>query len=245
MIAPGPLQRRRAFSLLELLVVIGLIVLLTGAGALALAGRGGEGSALANAQSIVGSMVGAARAQAALHQTDARLVVYATLPPGANADAAKYLRTLQVVRNETPGATRPQWVAVGNPITLPVPVCIVPPAPVPVTHLNAGVTWNNNALIGPVSTLSVETGFFYRGQAAATATQFFGTQGQNGRIFFITFGPDGAVSSNASANPTKIALATAVLGTNAPHRFNNAFGVRGLFVRKSGALALVNETTAF
>ena len=51
--------------------------------------------------------------------------------------------------------------------------------------------------------------------------------------------------SNTSGNPTKIALTTAVLGINALPRFNNANSVRGLFVRRSGSVSLVNSATGF
>jgi type II secretory pathway pseudopilin PulG len=228
-----------AFSLVELLVVIGLIGLLAGAGAMAIAGRGGEGVSLSNSQSIVTSLVGQARAQAALHQTNARLIVYAQLPPAANADSTKYLRMLQVVRFDTLPNGTTAWVAAGDPVTLPLPICIVPPAPIPATHLGTGVAWNNNVATGPVSTLVVATGFSYRGQATANATQFFGVQGQNGRILYVEFGPDGSVT------PTKIAVTTAVMRAGNTPQFNNASGVRGLWVRRSGAISFVNDATSF
>lgn len=238
--------RGPAFTLVELLVVMGVMVVLLGAIALAVAGRGGEGAALANAQSIVSSLVGATRAQAALHQTNARLIVYAQIPPAANADAAKYLRALQVVRQDTLANGTTVWVAVGAPVTLPNAVCVVPPAPVPANHLRTGVTWNNNVAMGPVSTLSIATGFNYRGQATATASQFFGTQGANGRILFLEMDHTGAVTLPApSGNPVKIAVATAVPNGNAPPQFNNASGVRGLIVRRSGAISLVDVSTGF
>lgn len=235
------------FTLVEILVVIGLIVILVGGIAIALGGRGGEGAALANAQSLVAGLVGTTRAQAALHQTEARLVVYAQIPPAPTADAAKYLRSLQVVRRETLPSGVEIWVAAGDPVTLPTPICVVPPAPVPANHLRlpAGQTWNNNAATGPVSTLMLGTGFNYRGQSAATASQFFGVTGQSGRIYYLEFAPDGTVSSNASGNPTKIALSTAIVGGNTLPLFNNPSGVRGLFVRKTGAVSLVNVATGF
>jgi prepilin-type N-terminal cleavage/methylation domain-containing protein len=231
------------FTLIELLAVIGLIVILVGAGAIALSGRGGEGAALASTQSLVSSLVGATRAQAALHQTKARLVVYATIPPAANADASKYLRTLVVLREDPADSGR--YVAAGDPVTLPAPVCIVPPSPVPTNHLRTGVTWNNNAAAGPVSTLTMLNSFNYRGQSTATVSQFFGTQGQNGRILYLEFASDGTVVSPVSGNPTKIAVATAVLGVNTPPLFNNANGVRGILVRKTGAVSMVDDATGF
>jgi type II secretory pathway pseudopilin PulG len=237
-------SRRAAFSLIELLVVMGVIVLLLGGVGFALAGRGGEGVALANAQSLVSGLIGATRAQAALHQTDARLVIYAQMPPGATVDATKYLRTLQVVRQETLANGRNVWVAAGDPVTLPAPICVVPPAPVPTTHLRSGVTWNNNVATGPVSTLMAEAGFSYRGQSTATAQQFFGAQNQSGRVLFLQFSPDGSITI-PTTSPIKIALSTAILASNALPQFNNASGVRGLFIRRTGAISLVDDATGF
>ena len=242
----SPAARGRAgFTLIELLVVVGVIVLLVAVGALAISGRGSDGASLANAQGLLSGMVETARAQAALHQTRARLIVYAQQPPAANADAAKYLRALQVVRLDTLQNGRTVWVAAGDPVTLPTPICVVPPSPVPRTHLGTGVTWNNNAATGPVSTLLTATGFSYRGQTNANATQYFGISGRNGRIYYLEFAPDGTVSSNLTGNPTKIALTTAVLRGNALPSFNSAFSVRGLFVRRSGAISLVDSATGF
>ena len=234
-----------AFTLVELLVVIGVMVILVGGFAIALKGRGGEGAALSTAQSLLAGMVGATRAQAALHQTNARLIIYAQMPPAAAADASKYLRSLQVLRQETLANGSTVWVAAGDPVTLPAPICVVPPAPVPTNHLNTGVAWNNNVATGPVSTLLTATAFSYRGQSTATTNQFFGAQNQSGRIHYLEFAPDGTVTSNTTGNPTKIAVTTAVLGANALPRFTNANTVRGLFIRKTGAVSLVNAATGF
>jgi type II secretory pathway pseudopilin PulG len=242
---PAARDTSRAFTLVELLVVVGLIILLVSGGALALAGRGGEGTALSNAQSLVSGLVGATRAQAALHQTNARLIVYAQIPPGVTADAGKYLRALQIVRQDPNGA--PIWIAAGDPVTLPTPICVVPPAPVPANHLRLplGQTWNNNVAIGPVSTLTVQASFNYRGQSTATANQFFGINGQSGRILYLEFAPDGTLVSNATGTLTKIALSTAIVSGNAPPLFNNASSVRGLIVRKTGAVSLINAADRF
>jgi len=230
-----------AFTLVEIMVVVGLIAILVGVAAVALKGRATEGVALANAQVQLKALVGAARAQAALHQTRARLLVYAQPPPGGNA--AKYLRYLQVVREETDARGQMIWVSAGDPLTLPAPICVVPPAPIPTTHLNTGVTWNNNIANGPVSVLTAESAFNIRGQINGANQLFGGTGG--GRVYYLQFDATGAVTSNLSANPTKIALTTAVLSAAAVPRFNNANGVRGLLIRKTGAISLVNEATGF
>ncbi len=233
-----------AFSLVELMVVMGVIVILVGGIALALSGRGSDGAALAQAQSIVASLVGATRAQAALHQTNAKLIVYARQPATGVADNTRYLRVLQVLRQETlANGTTTVWVAAGDPVTLPVPVCVVPPS-VPATHLNTGVAWNNNAATGPVSTLRQEN-ISYRGQSGATTLQYFGAVGAAGVVYSLDFAADGTVTSNTSGNPTKIALATATLSQTTFPRFNNASTARGLFVRKTGAISLVDEATGF
>lgn len=229
-----------AFTLVELLVVVGLVIVLVGVTAVALSGRGTESAALANAQRTLMGLTATARAQAAVNHVNARLVIYAVQPP--NGDAGKYLRTLMVVREDP--ALAGTFIAVGEPVPLPSPVCVVLPAPVPQTHLRAGITWDNNAATGPVSTLQVANTFSYRGQPGAPATQFFGTTG-SGRVYYLEFDPTGAVISNPSTAPTKVALTTAVLAPNAFPQFNNANAVRGLIIRKSGAVSAVNDATSF
>ena len=240
------------FTLLELLVVVGMIVILVGSIGLALGGRGGEGAALANSQSIISGMVQSARAQAALRQTKTRLIVYAQMPPGTNVDSNKYLRALQIVREEPLTGNNTTWVATGDFVILPLPVSVVPPSPVPRDHLNlpTGQNWNDNVATGPVSTLTVLTGFSYRGQAPGNGqpgvAQFFGVQGQSGRVLYLEFGQDGTLASAPNATtPVKIALATAALTPGALPKFTNASGVRGLLVRKTGATSYVNDATSF
>jgi type II secretory pathway pseudopilin PulG len=239
---PAPLQEPGGFTLIELLVVCGLIAALVGISALALRGRGGEGAALANAQSVVAGLASAARTQAVVNQTNTRLLVYATLPP--SGDASKYLRSLQVVREDPVGSNA--WVAAGYSAVLPAPICIVPPSPVPATHLNTGVIWPTNP--APVSTLSTIASFNYFGQIGTNGRgvgpQFFGLSG-NGRVYYIEFGSDGSITSPANVTPEKIAVTTAILQPAAVPKFNNKDAVRGIVLRKTGAIAMVNESTGF
>lgn len=232
----GGRARRAAFTLTEMLVVIGVIMLLVGGVAVALSGRGGEGAALANAQNIVSGLVASARAQAVLRQTNVRLIVYAQRPPGG--EARRYLRSLQVVAEEPYLSNR--YVATGDPVTLPEPVCVVPSDNVPPDHLNPGVVWLRNP--SPVSTMRPQNSFNYFSRVGGQR-QFFGTPNSSGRVFYLQFGADGLVSDPA-AN-AKIAVATAVLSPTGVPRFNNPRGVRGTILRRTGAIALVDEPSGF
>lgn len=114
--------RTNAFTLIELLVVIGLIAVLSGGVGLAL--QDGSENALSSAQLTLAGLTGAARAQAALHQTEARLLIYGEPPPSGDPD--KFLRVLQVVRADPAGSNK--WHAVGGSVTLPRGVFVVPGA---------------------------------------------------------------------------------------------------------------------
>ncbi len=103
------------FTLLELLVVLALLAALTGT--VVLAGRGAStGPGVQAAQRQLASLVAAARAQAAVEQTEVRLLVRAMHPGEPRGQA------LQIVRPE--GA---QWRATAPSVMLPAGVGVVPP----------------------------------------------------------------------------------------------------------------------
>jgi prepilin-type N-terminal cleavage/methylation domain-containing protein len=228
-----PAREFRGFSLIELLTVVGLIVILLAVVGTALTGRGGDGTALLAGQNTLQSLVSATRAQAALHQTTARLLVYATPPPGGDAD--KYLRYLQIVREEPAGSGT--WIAADTATLLPRGVFIVPPANITTTN---GVSWNTSTANGPVSL------FVARNAAVAPAlTPSFG--GAAGILaYHIEFTADGrATASFVAGTPPRLAVATAVASLTAPPAFNNASAVRGVVIRPSGAVSRVNDANSF
>lgn len=218
---------RRAFTLLEVLVVVGLIALLAGGIGLALGDTGGN--ALASAQTSLASMVGSARAQAAVHQTETILAIYATRPPGG--DAEKYLRLLQVFRNNRPGVTPAVWVPAGSPVSLPRGVYVVPTSTTGL--LAAGVVWPTNPPL--VSTLRGPIGL---GQPAGAP---FGT---GATAFVVEFAPDGTIAQVGNLTHARLVLGTAVLANNTP-QFNNNAAVRGVILRPTGAVTFVNQANGF
>ena len=89
-----------AFSLIELLVVIGLIAIMAAAGAMALGGRGGK--SLNGSAAVAASMFGLARTEAIMRGTTTHLEVDSAY------DAAKpdsYLRRMRVVVSTNGGMT--------------------------------------------------------------------------------------------------------------------------------------------
>ncbi len=227
-----PLVRRSlgkdGFTLIELMIVIGLIILLVSGLSLALGDP--AGNSLSSAQNLVASLAGTARAQAAVTQAEARVVVYAARPP--SGDAEKYLRVLQVFRNEPAGSSA--WVAVGTPVYLPRGVYLVPPSTAGL--LAPGVTWATNP--APLSTLN--SGFTLPAAAAPVGTPFNGAT-----LFWLGYNPDGSVNAGTAAQPyAKLVVATATVANNLP-AFNNPGAVRGVVIRPSGAVMFVNDAASF
>lgn len=213
------------FTLIELMIVIGLIILLVSGLSLSLGDT--AGNSLASAQNMVSSLVSTARAQAAVNQTEARVVIYATRPPSGDAD--KYLRLLQVFVAAPEGSKT--WQAVGSPMYLPRGVYLVPQATAGL--LAAGVVWPSNPQ--PVSkTLGTDVS-----PTQVTGTAFFGAS----TVFYVEFEPDGSIKP-VSTPYTQLAVATATLSNNLPS-FNNPGAIRGVIIRPSGAVSFVNDATSF
>lgn len=227
-----PRRLRRGFTLVELIIVSGLIVFLVGGIALALKDTGGGG--LATAQNTLATMVSQARAQAAVHQTEAILAIYAT-QPSANTNADYYLRLIQVFRNNTPGVPsgQEQWVAVGNPVLLPTGVCVVPPTTAGL--LATGVTWPSNppqvsTLRGPIGLRQTVAGTAFGGTATA---------------YVVDFTPQGTITQVGTSTHSRLVVGATLVSTNSRPAFYDANAVRGLLLRPTGAVTFVNQASGF
>lgn len=156
------------FTLLELLVVMGLVALL--AGILGLAFRAPVGAvALQAAQETVAGLCGAARACAALKGADARLLV--ADDPEAEDERLCWL----IVVYEDPSSPG-CWQSAGTGVHLPRGVYVVPPSP---PLMPDGETWpasrRSSALSNAATVLTID------GAAA-------------GRFYHVPFTPRGTTS---------------------------------------------------
>lgn len=213
--------RRAAFTLVELLVVIGLIALLATTLGVALTGK--TGSSLASAQQTVAALCGTARAQAALHQTETRIVVHATRPTTGHSD--KYLRVLQVFRAEPDGSDA--WMAAGPPVYLPRGIYLVPPEPGEL--LATGIDWATRPLAS--SNLASTTGPLGR-----AGTEF----GDADTVLYLQFGADGLPSILESTAPLVIVVAAGDVSTGAL-QFTDSALVRGVAIRRNGSVGFVDR----
>lgn len=240
--------RAAGFTLIELLMVAALVVVLVGVFAVTLGGRGGEGAALANAQDIVAGLVGSARAQAALHQTMARLVVQAEPAAGSATDASAYLRTLQVVRAALDSGGGAVWVASAMPVTLPEPVRVVPPAVMAAGEPRYNTAPGGDGADSSNSRLDQDAAFHCFGSShapgAASVAQYFGAAGRSGRVLFLEFAPNGSLASNGS-DPFALLVLEIPPAGDPQQTVANRAAVRGILVRRNGSVSRLDAAGGF
>jgi prepilin-type N-terminal cleavage/methylation domain-containing protein len=206
----------RAFTLVELLVVVALIGVVVGVVGLASRSPGG-GVALQAAQATLASLCNAARGRAVLAGQNARLVVAAD-----PSDADCYLRYLLIVGEEEGGSDN--WRAEGGGVYLPRGVYVVPPAPVAVPGNPAWpASCRSTALSSTAQTMTIN---------GVTAGTFYHTQ-------FTSRGTAGGGYLLLTAGRVTIGSSGAML------EFDNPDNIRGVLLRPSGAFTLLNDAGAF
>lgn len=116
---PAGRNRRKAFTLVELLAVIGLITLIAGAFGYALLTIGA--GSVEGAQRLAAGVFSTARQQAVLRGRETRVIIHAD-----PADPDRYLRQLGVIFNSADPGEPPTWVAAGQGEVLPGGIYFVP-----------------------------------------------------------------------------------------------------------------------
>ena len=204
------------FTLVEMLMVVTLIILLTAEIGLALR-QPGESVALQSAQATVCSLLNVARGRAAIAQQNVRLVIAAD-----PADSDNHLRCLQVAEQDSIDPAN--WLADGDSIRLPAGVYVVPSAP-------AGVPGNPAWPGSRCSTALPSSPRLMMINGAASAN-----------FYYVQFTPRGTTSGG-------FLLLTAgriTAGASAPLlKLDNADNLRGVLLRSSGALTLLDDASAF
>ena len=112
---------RRAFTLVELLAVIGIIAVMATVIGVSLTG-GNATASLGTSQRVGASIFQSARSIAVLKQTPTKVLIYGD--NGGGSDTGKYLRFMQVVYEdpESPGT----WIAANTGTYLPQGVYYIP-----------------------------------------------------------------------------------------------------------------------
>jgi prepilin-type N-terminal cleavage/methylation domain-containing protein len=148
-----------AFTLVELLVVIGIIGVLAGGIGIALRNKN-PGTTLKAGQSTLVSVLSAARGQAALAQNNAMIIVEA-----GDVQSPTFLRAIKLVVETS--ANSNEWQEVGSEVVLPEGIYVVPPqgAGVPVTLTDsASLGRSSSFFTTPVGPVKINGAFYLKSQ---------------------------------------------------------------------------------
>lgn len=219
------LRPRHAFTLIEVLVVMGLVAMFVGI--LGVAWRGDSPSlALESAQQTVASLLAAARGEAVLRQNRATLVV--TADPGDEC----FLRRISIVVETAPGSGH--WRMTGEGMLLPRGVYLVPgPGSV---NLNGATMGSSDGAVGtwPVtrrSSLELAPMGLIEPEADSATGQY---------LYLVT--PLGATGMTGGEGKLVLAPARRTL---AGLVFEHPEQVRGVSLSSYGVGTLINDAAGF
>lgn len=225
---------RRAFTLLELLVVIGLIAALSLV-LLGSFGSGGKSAALQSAQATLGNLVSAARTKALAGGGGARLLI--SIDPTSTNDPARFLRYI-AIQEQIAGVWQPVPAV---EIFLPEGVYLVPgnftSLPAGLFSTSAATPWTKSDSSPLRSTalranqiLSLALNSPVAEQWVSVSFASAGTTAQSGDLILATGRrrPPGSYSPGES-----------------PVELENPETVRGLTLSTYGLPALINDRASF
>ena len=230
----SPSSLRTGFTLMELLVVMGIIALTIGAFQMAFRDRPGSAS-LGSGQRIVAGLVQSARGQAILHQTNARLMVH-----NDPSQPEKFLRFLVIARETEPGSG--QWIPTQEGVHLPRNVFFVPqPGSNSVTDQTLR-NWDNDT-----ANLSIYRIRHEEPEGSATKNLYLNGSSpqlasEGNQWIYYQYGPTGRLQGEGVPEPidNRIVLARGRPQPGAPI-LENEQEIRGLFLRRVGSFSLFNE----
>jgi type II secretory pathway pseudopilin PulG len=238
---------RAAYTMIEMLVVFGIVVIAFTAFGVAMRPTPGKNVRLAQVE--VEGLYSVARFQALATQgngrktTDsdaARVLVYASKQD--DNDYARYLREMRVVVPD-PADPNNKWLTVGQPVMLPAGVFVIPPTSnVP---MMPGVTWPGGT--GRASKFNSMNSATSTSTASATQPLDMAIDGQPAKKFYFTrfsaratvqgFGDRVVLSEGRPRVPGD--------SDQEPVRFSNPQNLRGFSITQYGAVILLNDVQDF
>lgn len=224
-------SRRRAFTLMELLIVIGLIAVLAAGFTVAVAGSS-RSVALESAQASLANFVSAARSRAVASGRPVRILVR------NQTDRTDYRRLLVLLHLRTVGAdvtVAGNWDVVST-LELPGGIFLLPDA----SQMPANLLANSSAWIGG-------SGASLRSSALANTTFSFNFDGQIEAWEYFGFTEYGTNADSAGdlILSTGRTLAPDPGGSAVPVELSNPDAVRGLTLSNYGVARLVNDRHGF